>query len=339
MRKLVLIGIAVFVVAIFAMYMVTYTVSYTDTAVVTTFGKAGDGSVITDPGLKWKMPAPVQSTTVYDTRVRFLEARLEQQQTADDRQIVVKAFLTWRVDDPLLFYQRFSGSAGSETREHYRKAEETLTSLLRSAIAEVSRYELGDLFSPEVGSSKLGELEEAILARIRGVDRGVAVDYGMDVEMVGINGVELTADTTKEVFERMKSRRKKLAAKAESEGTAEATAIRSKAESDARRIRAFAQLRAAELSTEGGTEAAAFLSELQEEPKLANFMKMLELMSGGFGRRATLVLPTDMMGLQIFSPEVFEQVRNGEIPDLGISAEVNGRTMRSSTTRREESGT
>jgi len=318
MRRLVLVGIALFVAATFAFYMVTFTVSYTDTAVLTTFGRAGEGSVINDPGLKFKLPAPIQSTTVYDTRVRFLEARLEQQQTADDRQIVVKAFLTWRVDDPLVFYQRFSGSAGSETREHYRKAEDTLTSLLRSAVSEISRYELGELFAPEAGASKLSELEQAILSRIQGGENGSISDYGMDVAMVGINAVELTSDTTKDVFDRMKSRREKLAAKAESEGNAAATAIMSKTESDVQRIRAFAEFRAAELSNEGGIEAAEYLIELQEEPKLAVFMQFLSLMSDGFGKRATLVLPTDMLGLKIFSPEAMENVQRGILPDIGF---------------------
>jgi len=318
MRRFLLIGIAFFVAGTFAFYMVTFTVSYTDQAVLATFGRAGDGSVIDEPGLKFKLPAPIQSTTVYDTRVRFLEARLEQQQTADDRQIVVKSFLTWSVSDPLVFYQRFSGSAGSETREHYRKAEDTLTSLLRSAVAEISRYELGELFAPEEGASKLSELEDAILARIRGGENGSISDYGIEVAMVGINAVELTSDTTKDVFDRMKSRREKLAAKAESEGNAAATAIMSETESDVRRIRAFAQLRAAELSNEGGIEAAAYLAELQEEPELAVFMQFLNLMSDGFGKRATLVLPTSMLGLQIFSPDIMSKVQRGELPDIGF---------------------
>jgi membrane protease subunit HflC len=318
MRKWLLALIAIIVAAIFASYMVTYTVSYTDEAVVTTFGRAGDGSVITEPGLKWKLPAPIQSTTVYDTRVRFLEARLEQQQTADDRQIVVRTFLTWRVDDPLTFYQRFSGAAGADIREHYRKAEDTITSLLRGAVSEVSRYELGELFSPEPGASKLSELEQAIYQRIQGGADGGITDYGVSVEMVGINGVELTENTTKEVFERMKARREKLAAKAESEGSAAATAITSESQSDARRIRAFAELRASELANEGGVEAAAFLAQLQEEPELAVFTQFLDLMTGGFGDQATLVLPTNMFGLGIFSPEAFGDALQGRIPDVNL---------------------
>ena len=259
---------------------------------------------------------------MYDKRVRYLEARLEQQQTADDRQIVVKTFLTWRVDDPLVFFQRFSGSAGTDVREHYRKAEDTITSLLRGAVSEVSRYELGELFSPEPGASRLAELERSILERIQGAgageDQGGIASYGLAVEMVGINGVELTQDTTREVFDRMKSRREKLAAKAESEGTAAATAIQSESESDARRIRAFAELRAAELSNEGGEEASVFLSQLQEEPALAVFMKKIELMRQSFGKQSTFALPTSMLGLDMFSAEFMREVQQGRLPDPKI---------------------
>ena len=52
-------------------FMTMYTVRFTETAVVTTFGKAGPESVITEPGLRLKMPYPIQSVTRYDVRARL----------------------------------------------------------------------------------------------------------------------------------------------------------------------------------------------------------------------------------------------------------------------------
>src|SRR6185295_11334456 len=109
---------------------------------------------------------PIQSVTKYDTRTRFLQTKAEQQQTADSRQVTVEAFCTWRVSDPLQFFKSFS-NAGDRAQDHYDKARSTLSANLRSALGEISRYSMGDLFTPDTKASKLAELEQRILATLR----------------------------------------------------------------------------------------------------------------------------------------------------------------------------
>lgn len=322
MRIGILAVISLLIVAGFMVYMCSYTVRFTDAAVVTTFGQAGPKDVVTTPGLRFKWPTPVQATTVYDTRARFLSTRHETQQTADDRQIVVEAFLTWRVSDPLAFYQRFRGSGGASAREHYSKAEETLTSSLRSALAEVSKYRLGDLFAAEPGASKLPALEEDVLARLRASGAGNVSQYGVEVLRVGISGITLPKDTTAEVFTRMSEGRKRLAAKAESEGQALATAIKSEAESSAKRIREFAKFRADQIRNRGELEAAKYLTALNEDPELAAFLQMLDVMRESFGRRATLVLPTTLLGPSIFDPVTMQKAARGQLPDMNQTTQA-----------------
>jgi len=311
--------IALVIVGGFLVYMCSFTVRFTEAAVVTTFGQADAEDVITEPGLRFKWPAPIQSTTVYDVRSRFLQTRSETQQTADDRQIVVEAFLAWRVKDPLLFYQRFRGSSGTSAREHYDNAQKQLTDLLRSAMSEVSKYRLGDLFAADIEQSRLAQLEKDILTRLREPPArgGSNVEqYGVDVVIVGINSVVLPEETTKQVFERMRENRKRLAAKAESEGQALATAIRSEAENSAKRIREFAKYRADQIRNRGDEEAAPYFKALQEDPDLAVFLNELQLLREGFGRQTTLVLPQSMAlpGVRLFSPEVRGLAREGRLP-------------------------
>ena len=50
----------------------------------------------------------------YDNRLRFLQARSQTQQTADNRQVIVEAYCTWRVDNPLKFFQSY-GNAGARS--------------------------------------------------------------------------------------------------------------------------------------------------------------------------------------------------------------------------------
>jgi len=106
-RPIILILAFIFAVALLAR-AVTYTVRFTEAGVLTTFGKAAEQDLtkVREPGLKFKWPDPIQSVTKYDTRSRFLQTKAEQQQTADSRQITVEAFCTWKVKDPLKFFQR-----------------------------------------------------------------------------------------------------------------------------------------------------------------------------------------------------------------------------------------
>ena len=327
MRTLIIIAVSVLIVGGFLVYMSSYTVGFTQAAVVTTFGEVGKHGVVKDEGFHLKWPSPIQNVTLYDKRARFLQAKSETQQTSDDRQIVVETFLTWRVDDPELFYKRFR--SGSNVRDHYAQAEGQLNSLLRSAMSAVSNYALSELFAPGPGQSKLGQLEKNIHDRLTTNGSSSPSEFGIDVMLVGINSVVLPEDTTKQVFDRMKESRKRLAAKAESEGEALATAIRSAAENSAARIREFAQLRASQIRARGDIEASQYLKTLNEDPELANFLAFLDLMRDGFGQKVTMILPTSMPGMGLFAPQAAEQIRRGELP---FDSDAATRTVPTHTT-------
>ncbi len=305
MRNVSLIIIAALIVVGFLFFMTTYTVRFTDVAIVTTFGRAGENASVEDPGLKFKWPAPIQSTTIYDNRVRLLRTRDETQQTADQRQIVVGAFLTWRISDPLRFYTNFRGDAGPDPQQHYEAAEDKLEPIFRSAMSEVSRFRMSELFATGE-DSRIGELERAILERLGSADveggRGKLDAFGIEVPLVGISSIEFPQEVTTQVFERMKSEREKLAADAEAEGEARAQAIRSSATDDAQRIMAFVGALAGEILARGETEAAQWLEVMDEEPQLAAFLERIDLMRRGFGKRVTLIFDTRMVGFELFDP-------------------------------------
>lgn len=317
MRKTFLFLIAGVIALGFLVYMMTYTVKFHESAVVTTFGRVTDASVVREPGMRFKWPAPVQSVTLYDTRARFLNSKSETQQTADDRQIVVETFVTWKVSDPLMFNQRFNRS-GSGAADHFKSAEKVLADMLRSAMSEVSRYKLSDLFAPKLGDSKLPALEGDITARLKRGPSSAAEpasgsgeparggesleSYGIQVLMVGINKVVLPESTTAQVFERMKATMEARAARAESEGQAAELQIRSAAESDAKRIEAFARVKAETIKNKGEIEASKWLAAMQSDPEFAAFLDKTRMLRDGFGRQVMLVLPTSMFGPDIFDP-------------------------------------
>jgi membrane protease subunit HflC len=307
--------IVILFLAAIAAFTFTYTVRFTESAVVTTFGRAGEGAIQTEPGLKFKWPYPVQSVTKYDRRLRLLQTLSATQQTADDSQIVVEAFATWRVSDPLKFFQRFSNS-GQRAVDHFRQAEAILRSTLSSAMGETSKYTMTELFNPVVGGSKLPELEARVLDAVtRGPEGGSTLDdYGIEVTIVGINRVVLPEETTSKVIERMGANRDRLAQELESQGTARATAIRAQANADARKIREFAQRRAAEIRARGEFEAQEYLAQQNTNAELAVFLQNLELMRDAMSKRFTLVLSASDYGLGLFSPDALSKLPAGTIP-------------------------
>jgi len=326
MQRLVTFILATVFVLALAAYMMTYTVKFTETAVLTTFGQADpQTSVKSQPGLGFKWPFPIQSVTTYDKRLRFVEAKSETQQTADSRQIIVQSFATWRVKDPLKFFQRFS-TAGVRADDHYNRAAETLKASLRSAMGATSRFRMDELFNASSGQSKLPELEKAIASAIRtaadaqGQQTGLD-EFGIELADVGVSRILLPGDTTQKVFERMGANRDRLAAELQSQGESTAQAIRSKARADAEKIESFAKARAADIRSVGDIEANEFVAQMNANPELAVFLRNMEFMRDALSKRTTLVLPTSAPGMGLFRPDALERAGAGKIPPFAAPAE------------------
>ncbi|MGD9689992.1 MAG: SPFH domain-containing protein [Phycisphaerales bacterium] len=298
-------------------FMTMYTVRFTESAVVTTFGKADDSSVIRDPGLYFKLPYPINTVTRYDTRARYVEARPETRNTADDRQVIVTSFMTYQVIDPLKFYQAFS-NAGSRPEKHYEAADDILRSKLRFALSQASKFRFEELFSVEGGTTGLSRLEAKVYEQLTtATPESPALEaYGLKATAVGISSIKLPESTSKAVFEAMAQRRLSIAQKATSRGAAEAEAIKSQAEADANKILAFAEGRAKAIRGLGQEEAAKYLAQQTADPELAIFLKNLEFMREAAAGKITLVLPQSLPGLQLLGFDALNGLAPGKIPAI-----------------------
>lgn len=313
MQRTLRILIAAIVVLAILAFMTTYTVRFTERAVVTTFGKAGESSVKTEPGLGFKWPYPIQSVTKYDTRQRYSETRSEALATADNRQIIVQSFIVWEVKDPLKFFQSY-GNAGAREVDHVKQAEETLKAKLRSALAATSRYRLNDLLNSEAsGGSKLPELEAKVLEAIGG--KAVDPQTGISIASVGIHSLELPESVTEAVFKSMEAARRRIADAEVKRGESQAASIRAKAEGEAKTIQDFANRQAAVIRAQGEQEAAKYLALQKDDPELAVFLQNLRFLREALSnKKTTLVLPMSMPGLNLLDPSVREKLGQGIIP-------------------------
>jgi membrane protease subunit HflC len=329
-QRIVQILITLVILAVLAGFLFTFTVRFTETAVVSRFGRADSASVHTEPGIKFKWPW-VDRVTKYDTRARFVELQQETQQTLDSKQVVVTAWVTWRVSDPLGFYQKYS-NYGDRAEEHFREAEAQITARMKSAMSALSTYRFDDLLS--ASGSKLPEVEAKILSQLRspGGDAATALNAsGIEAIGVGISAIKFPQAVSENVFARMRAARARLANETNTQGKSLADSLREKAKSDAERIRSFAERLARNIEAQGQAEAQKYYKLLGADSKLAVFLRQMEFMRTAYGRTATMVLPTSMPGMEWFRPDAPAMFEQGKLPGPALPGADGARGVVPST--------
>jgi membrane protease subunit HflC len=267
-------------------YMFLYQVRYDQVAVRTTFDKADDGSVQTQPGLKFRLPWPIHKVTHYSKRLQLLEDTVEELQTADGKSVIVKTYLTWRIENPLDFYVTLKDPA---------EAQRQLSSRLREIRGLISRYRLDQLVNLDKNAIKLAEIEDQAKATL---EKSLAQSgYGLKVESVGIYKIVLPESTTQKVFETMITTRERLSENALQEGQAQASAIRSEAESARERILAFAERRAQTIRSKGDREASKEYESFAANEDFAVFLRKVEALKKMLDHNTTFVLSADSLGI------------------------------------------
>jgi len=316
--------VAIVIACILLVYMFYFQVRYDEAAIVTTFGKAeapvydadgtvsSRGSVRDKPDLYLRWPWPFQKVRVYSTRVQLMEDQLQQQLTADNKNVIIRTFMAWKIDDPRKFYLK-------ELLE-IEDAEPHLRPLLKNIRGIIGQYSFDQLVNTDASKLKLAEIEEKAeeqiareLADPKG--DGSVPGYGIEVVRVGIQRIVLPTTTTQRVFDRMKEVRLRLAQKARSEGKAEADAIKSKAESASQRILAFTERSAQAIMAKGDQEAAEAYSAFAADEDFAIALRQIEAMTKTLPYNSTFLLDTKSMGaLQMFNegPGSIDQTKSAK---------------------------
>jgi len=294
-----LVGIAVMLVLL--AYMVTFQVRYDEVAVLTTFDSAeppargedgqllrtadgalvDPGSLVVEPGLKWKWPWPIQKEYTYSRKLQLLEDQLEEIQTADGYAVIMKTYLTWRIQDPHQFFRSL---------KNIETAEKQLQPLLRDLKSVISEYRFDELVNQDPEQLKLQEIETRSRALLQEQLGRIEPGYGIQIENVGIRRMVLPETTTEKVFERMRATRERLAQNARAEGEAQAGTIRSEAETARQRILAFAERRAQAIRAEGDREAAGYYAAFAEDEDFAIFLDKVKSLKAFLSNNATFVL-------------------------------------------------
>ena len=112
MKNIAVIILVVMIVAVMALYFVSFQVRQSEMALVLTFGKPT--RPITEPGWKWKWPAPIQTLVKYDSRQTLFEGVEEETVTKGGEPIIVQTYLIWQIADPIKFRVAVQDVPGAE---------------------------------------------------------------------------------------------------------------------------------------------------------------------------------------------------------------------------------
>ena len=274
--------LGVLVAAILVVAIVTYQVNETESVVVTTLGRVEPESPA--PGLHLRWPYPIQRIYSFDRRTRCFSGsvgKLEETQTADGQNILVGIFVNYRIDDPQQFFISL---------ENIAKAESELNTWMRGAkLATIGRYEFNQIVNTDPAKMKLTQIQDEIRQELE----QKAAPYGLTIELVGINSINVPTSISEKVFERMNDDRKRVVADFLARGEQQAKSIRIEADSNRAKTLADAEAKAKEIRAQGDAEAAKYYEVFSKNPELAIFLRKLDALSQIMKTRTTLVVDTN----------------------------------------------
>ncbi len=277
------IAIPILIAVIFlvmVVYLVTFQVRATESAFVTRFGKPV--REVNEPGLYRKWPTPIEQVHKFDSRMRVLEAELGETTTSGTVPIIVNTYVVWRVAEPLKFLNAVKTIENAELK-------------LRNQINDsqnrvIGQHAFGEFVNSDPAQIKFDKIQEEMLADLKGP---ALQDYGIEIKTLGIKQLKISADVTKQVFERMKAERQRRTDRTTSEGDAQAARIRAEANKKRDILLAAAEAKAKSIRGQGDEEAAKYYKLLEADPQLAIFLRNLETLVATLKQGATVVIPAD----------------------------------------------
>lgn len=264
----------------------SFTVETGKAVVVTRFG--APVRVRTEPGLLWKLPAPLEVGQVVDLQTRTTSGGLQDVGTRDGLRVLVQAYLAWSVSGDPEHIRHFLRATGNDPDEAARQ----LRSLLGSTLQIVaSDFPLRNLVNTDAREVRIPEFEKKLLAALQ---PQVEAIYGIHIDQVGMERLSLPAETLSATVARMRAERETVAAARTAEGLRQAAAIKSDAQRDARIIVAQAKADAAITEAKAREDAARIYADsYTKNPDLYTTLRTLDTLNSIVGRSTRLVMRTD----------------------------------------------
>ena len=232
--------------------------------------------VITEPGLKVKLPPPFQNVVYLDKRIQTLDSPDTRPIfTAEKKSLVIDWLVKWRIAEP----RQYIRNNGVDQRT------------LENRLAPVVQATFNEVVTRRTVSGMLATEREDVMndVRKRLVDESKA--FGIEIVDVRVKRVDFVADITDSVYRRMESERKKVANELRSQGSAESEKIRADADRQREVIIAEAYREAQKVKGVGDAKASALYADaFGRDPQFALFYRSLEAYRASFRSKSDMMV-------------------------------------------------
>ena len=282
---------ALAIVLLMALSSMAFVVDQRQFGVVYQLGQIKE--VIKEPGLKFKLPPPVQNVSYIDKRLLTLSSLdTEPMLTAEKQRVVIDWYVRWRIVDP----EQYIRNVGLDENA----GAVQLNRVVRNAFQEnINKRTVRDLISAR-REDVMNDVKREVLNVVRSGN-----PWGMDIVDVRVTRIDYVEAITESVYRRMEAERKRVANELRSTGFAEGEKIRADADRQREVTVSNAYRDAQKVKGEGDAQAAAaYADAFGRDAQFAQFYRSLEAYKQSFNKKG------DVLVLDPSSSDFFRAMRS-----------------------------
>jgi membrane protease subunit HflC len=274
-KKFILSGL--FVIILFFGLTSLFSITQGNDAILLRLGRLvqesnSDKVKIFPPGLHLKIPL-IEKVRVFDTRILTLDIKSSRIVTKEKKDVIVDYYVKWRIEDLARY---FTSTGGNQF-----KAE----TLLEQQLNTYLRAQFGKRSISEVVSGGRDDLMQILRERAE----EQASQLGIHVVDVRIKGIELPANTSNAIYQRMRADMQKIANRHRADGQAAAEAIQAQADAKVTVLLAKAQSEGQVIRGDGLAKAAALYADAFGKNKdFFAFYRSLKAYEASFNNKQAL---------------------------------------------------
>ncbi|MEJ2566868.1 MAG: protease modulator HflC [Gammaproteobacteria bacterium] len=249
-----------------------FTVSETQKAIMFRLGEIVKTNFT--PGLHFKVPF-VNNVRTFEARLMTLDIETERYLTSEKKNLLVDAFVKWRINNVARFYRSVSGD---ESQGALR---------LSQIIKDSLRSEFGKRTIQEVISGERSQ----IMDNVTSFANEQAKEFGIAVVDVRLKRIDLPPDVSDSVYRRMEAERSRVAREFRSQGAEAAERIRADADRRRTEILADAYRESQQVRGAGDAQAADIYAKAYDKNKeFYAFYRSLESYRKTFNNKSDMVV-------------------------------------------------
>ncbi|QYJ94356.1 protease modulator HflC [Shewanella spartinae] len=247
-------------------------------AIVSRFGKIIKDEGVTriyKPGLHIKLPV-IDKIKYLDSRIQTMDGAADRFVTSEKKDLMVDSYVKWRIKDHEKYYLATNG--GNKVQAE---------SLLQRKINNDLRTEFGRRTIKDIVSGSRDELQQDALRNAS----DSAQDLGIEVVDVRVKQINLPANVSSSIYQRMRAERTAVAKEHRAQGKEQSEIIRAKTDASVTIQIAEAERKALQVRGEGDAIAAKIYADAyKKDSEFFSFLRSLEAYQASFGNGSNVMV-------------------------------------------------